>query len=354
MGFLTVTPNGNCRANWRDPAGRQRAKTFRTKKEARAFLAQIATDLHRGTYVDPAAGRTKFADHAEKWMASRNDEITTAARDASIMKNHVLPKWGALPLAKIDHIAVQTWVSDLSRRYSRATVAECFRLTSAVMKSAVRNRLIPFNPCEDVRLPKRRKQAGDERLITREQFVAELLPAVPDRYRVLVGLAGGAGLRWGEAVGLRWDCVDLDDEVLRVVRVAVEVSGHVTEKPYPKSRAGRREVPLPAFLVELLAEHRTAFPPGPLGQVTTNSTGGALWRGSFRSREWKPALVRARLPEELRYHDLRQLLRDLADLRRRPGQRRADHPRPRAGVDDPRPVHAQPRRTRREGPLGLC
>lgn len=305
MGFITAAPNGNPRANWRDPAGRQRAKTFKTKKEARAFLAQVEADKRRGHYVDPAAGRVKFADHAERWLAARNDEITTAARDASIMRNHVVAQWGALPLDRIEHMAVQEWVTNLGRRYSRATVAECFRLTSGVMRSAVRNRLIPFNPCEEVRLPKRRKHDTDDPLISMDELTGKLLPEIPERYRVLVGLAGGGGLRWGEAIAVRWDVVDLAAGILRVVRVAVEVSGHVTDKPYPKSRAGRREVPIPAFLAELLVQHRAKFPAGSRGEVTTNSTGGPLWRGSFRSRVWKPALRRAGLPEELTYHGLR-------------------------------------------------
>lgn len=86
----------------------------------------------------------------------------------------------------------------------------------------------------------------------------QLLPAVPDRYRAL---AGGTGLRWGECAGLRWDAVDLATRILRVVRVAVEVSGHVTDKPYLKSRAGRRVVPIRAFVVELLTEHQRRYPP---------------------------------------------------------------------------------------------
>ncbi|MEV4458124.1 tyrosine-type recombinase/integrase [Microbispora sp. NPDC049633] len=57
--------------------------------------------------------------------------------------------------------------------------------------------------------------------------------------RALVGLAAGTGLRWGERVRLRWDAVDLDAGTVRVERVL----GTVTRKPYPKSKAGRREVP---------------------------------------------------------------------------------------------------------------
>jgi integrase len=294
MGHITNTPAGTYRANWRDPSGRQRAQTFKTKKAAKAFLAQVEADLSRGSYIDPAAGRVHFGERAALWLSGRNDEITTAARDASIMRNHVVPRWGSVPLTKIDHTAVQAWVTHLGERLSPATVAECHRLTSAVMRAAVRDRLIAFNPCEGVRLPPRRRKDSDDQVISRQDF-GKLLPAVPHRYRALVALAAGTGLRWGECVGLRWDAVDLEVGVLRVIRVAVEVAGHVTTKNYPKSRAGRRVVLLPPFVVELLRAHRDDYASGPAGEVFTNSTGGPLRRTLFRARVWRPALVRAGL-----------------------------------------------------------
>ena len=91
-------------------------------------------------------------DHARAWMASWNTEATRHAHDGSIMRTHVLPQWATWQLAKIDHLSVRTWISELGRRRSPATVAECRRLTSAVLRSAVRNRLIAFNPSEDVRI----------------------------------------------------------------------------------------------------------------------------------------------------------------------------------------------------------
>src|SRR2546421_8770123 len=41
VSHISHTPAGAYRANWRDPSGRQRAKTFSTKKAARQFLAEI-------------------------------------------------------------------------------------------------------------------------------------------------------------------------------------------------------------------------------------------------------------------------------------------------------------------------
>ncbi|MFF0248218.1 tyrosine-type recombinase/integrase [Streptosporangium sandarakinum] len=294
MSHIVKTKAGTYRANWRDHTDRQRSKTFATKREATAFLAEINASLNRGTYVDPHAGKSKFGPYAETWLKSRNHELATAARDESIMRNHVLARWRDIPLGKIDHSAVQAWITDLGKRLSPASVIECNRLLSGVLRSAVRDRIIGANPCEGVRLPRRRRQDDDDRIITREEFTT-LLRHVPDRYRAVVALAAGAGLRWGECAGLRWDAVDLDAATLRVLRVAVEINGHITIKPYPKSRAGRREVPLPGFAVDLLTRHRAAFPAGPLGEVFTGRSGNLMSRHTFRARVWWPSLVRAGL-----------------------------------------------------------
>jgi integrase len=295
MGHIVPTPAGGYRANWRDAAGRQRAKTFSTKREAKAYLAEVESAVSRGLYVDPHAGRIRFGTYAARWLTARNDEITTAARDASIMRNHVLTRWGTTPLAKIDHLAVQQWVTELGDRLSPATVAECYRLTSTVLRTAVRDRLLGHNPCEGVRLTRRRRKDTDDQVIIQQELITQLLPAVPPRYRALVGLAGGTGLRWGECAGLRWDALDLTAGTVRVVRVAVEVSGHVTDKAYPKSRAGRRIVPLPRFIIDLLTEHQCRYPPGAAGLVFTSRSGAAVRRTTFRAKVWRPSLVRAGL-----------------------------------------------------------
>ncbi len=169
---------------------------------------------------------------------------------------------------------------------------------NGVMRSAARDRLIGQNPCDGIRLPRDRKRDVADQFLTREEF-ARLLPEIPERYRALVALSAGTGLRWGECLGLRWQAVDLDEGVLRVLRVATEVNGLVLIKPYPKSKAGRREVPLPGFVVQALQDHREAFPTREVDEIFANEAGGPLRRSMFRSRVWRPALVRTGLLGEV-------------------------------------------------------
>jgi integrase len=293
---VNKTPSGSWRANWRDPAGRQKSKTFRTRRDAAAYLATVETSKASGTYVSPHAGRVLFGEHAEQWMATRRTELTTSARDRSVMRTHVLAQWGKWPLSRIDELTVQTWVTALVGYRSRHVAVKCLQLTSGVLASAVRNRLIPFNPCDEVRVPAGRDRDTDEdNIISRDDLRSRLLPAVPVRHRGIVAVGAGAGLRWGEAAGLCLDAVNLDDGYLRVIRTVVEVSGHTSFKPYPKSRAGRRMIPLPGWVVDILRAHREQFVTGQADLVFANQVGGALRRTLFRSRVWRPSLVRAGL-----------------------------------------------------------
>src|SRR5207253_1235232 len=104
-GHIVRTAAGTFRANWRDPAGRQRAKTFRTKKAATGFLAEVQCAVNRGLYVDPHAGRQTFGPYAKRWLAARSTERTTTARDTSLMNVHVIARWGDVPMSKIDYLA---------------------------------------------------------------------------------------------------------------------------------------------------------------------------------------------------------------------------------------------------------
>jgi integrase len=95
----------------------------------------------------------------------------------------------------------------------------------------------------------------------------------------------------------------LDGRWVHVRRVAVEVAGNVTSRPYPKTHHAVRSVPLPAFVIEAMRTHVDSYPPIRTGEVFTNEAGGPLRRTLFRSRVWRPALVRAGLLGKVIHQD---------------------------------------------------
>jgi len=91
----------------------------------------------------------------------------------------------------------------------------------SIFKRAVRDRDITFNPCEDTELPK--VIAKRTRTLTPEEY-DRILAALPDQHRLMVEVAIGTGLRWGELIALRPRHLDLATGRLVVMETIVEVS----------------------------------------------------------------------------------------------------------------------------------
>ena len=95
---------------------------------------------------------------------------------------------------------------------------------------------------------------------------------LPDLTRFLIG----TGCRLGEAVGVHWEDVDLERQVLHVRRTVIRVPGQGLVAKRPKSRAGERTLRLPLWLVAILRERRRISMDRPLLFPDT--------RGGYRDR----------------------------------------------------------------------
>lgn len=292
-------------ARWRDPGGKQRSKSFDRKRDAEVWLTKVEGSKLTGDYVAPVGGKVRFGDRFAVWFTTTvNLRPSTRARDETYARSMILPAFERRSLASIDHDAVQAWVADLTARgYAPATVVKAHQIMSKVMASAVRARLVARNPCDDTELP--RIEREEQRFLTPDE-VARLADTIDPTARVLVLTAAYSGLRAGELFGLRRSRVDLLRAELDVAEILTDVRGVISFGP-PKTRAGRRRIPIPRLVVDELAQHVAGLAPGEL--VFTSAEGGPVRPSNFRRRIWTPGTVAAGLAEPgtrtLRLHDLR-------------------------------------------------
>jgi len=136
------------RARWRDPGGRQKARTFTQKDFADNYLRNIDAAIQTRTYVDPSLGNLKVKDFALKWMSAQGHlKPSTRATYESILGKHVFSRWGSTPLSKVAHEDVAVWVSGLlNSGLSPATVRYMHRVFSLLLDLVVRSSRIPRNP----------------------------------------------------------------------------------------------------------------------------------------------------------------------------------------------------------------
>ncbi len=301
MSSVDKTEHGTYRVRSRTPDGGSRSKSFKRRVDADAFAATVETSKLQGTYTDPSLGKTRFGEWAKHVQDSRiNLAPSTQARDDSYFRSFILPYFSDEPLAKINPLHVQGWVRALlAKDYAPATIRKAYQLLSAVFEAAVTSDLIARSPCRGIKLP---KDAREEMRFLSPEEIEKLADAIDPRYRALVLAGAYTGLRSGELFGLKVNRLNMLRRQLRVVENLTEVNGQVWLGP-PKSKASRRTVTMPAFLVEELAQHLAQYR-GSEEWVFSSPLGGPVRRTNFRRRVWLPA-VQASVSAPLRFHDLR-------------------------------------------------
>jgi integrase len=123
------------------------------------------------------------------------------------------------------------------------------RSLRAALNAAVNAELLARSPARAIKLPQTPKT---DVVTLHPDELHRLAAALPDRWQPMVYVAGACGLRFSEVAGLRVGRVDVAHFRLQVVETAPQVGGDRVE---PKTAAGRRTVPLPGLIAEVLDQH---------------------------------------------------------------------------------------------------
>lgn len=235
-------------------------KTFPTLAEARAWRAETQTGVRRGTLRAPA--HTTVDEAAKEFVAGmKSGRVRTRSGDPykpsairsyeAALRDHVVPRIGRTRLGDVQHRDVQRIADDLlAEGRDPSTIRNALMPLRVIFRRAVEDGDVAVNPCTHLRLPAVR---GRRERIAAPQEAEQLLAALPGRDRPIWATALYAGLRRGELMALRWADLDLDTGVIRVER-AYDEKEHVEIEP--KSRAGRRTVPIVGTLHDTLVEHK--------------------------------------------------------------------------------------------------
>jgi integrase len=285
--------------------GRHRTRTFRNYVDAKAYKRRVDSNDIAGLATNPKGGEQLFGAYADAWLEHRlvkGRPLTPATLQGyrALLRRHLRPAFGRTKLRQITPERVRLWHGELAET-SPDQAAKAYRLLRAVLNTAVADELVGRNPCA---IRGAGIEHAEERPMLDTATVLALADSISPRLRCLVLLAGFAGLRTGELLGLqRWD-IDPLHRVLRVARQSHELTKLGRILTDPKSEAGRRTIALPAFVLEALEEHlRSHVSPEMDAPVFTRKTGLPLRRQDLSSA-WKDARTAVGV-EGVRIHDLR-------------------------------------------------
>lgn len=242
------------------PRKDRRTKTFETLRDADRWKARTRLELDR------SGGRVpRLREAGERWLEavaagkalSRNG---TPYRTSTIngyrreLRDRVYPVLGDKRLDAVTRGDVLTLSGTMQAQgLAPSTVRNAIVPLRALYRYAADHDWTTRNPTRGVAMPGL-SSSRRERFAS-PQEVRALLAALDPRDRALWATAAFAGLRRGELMGLRWRDIDLDAGTIRVEQA---YSPPAKRMGPPKTKAGRRTVPIAAALAPLLAAHREA------------------------------------------------------------------------------------------------
>lgn len=306
-------------------SGKQRWESCRTLDEARRAKAARATDVDRGEFE--ARSRVTLHDYAQEWIERYQGRGRHGFRENT--RDEYRRVLGAFVFAyfpertrltDISPSAIAAFVGWLCQQtkaaptkenpdrrvpLSDSTVRNAMKPLRSCLATAVREGLIRSNPARDADLPHRPTaddvEQDEVRAMSRAEL-AMLLDLLPDGWRTFFWFLASSGLRISEAIALQWRHLELDGSTPHVKVRRALVKGRMGP---PKSRYGRREVPIDHALVTALRErHKASEWPGDDDLVFAAGNGSPLMPGNVRRRVLEPAREEACL-EWVGFHAFR-------------------------------------------------
>lgn len=292
---------------WTDAHGKRPRATVRTIEEARREKARREEEARRGGRVEDH--RLTFAEYARAWVDRYQGHGRRGVRDNTRddyrrdLEKYAIEYFGLkLRLVELTPRHIADFVGWLCQQPGRrgptlsdSSVRRALCPVRSCLESAVRENLIAHNPSRGAALPHRPQLDDDDdqdevRALSTEQLHT-FLAIVHPGYRTLFAFLAATGLRISEAEALEWRHLRLDGDrpVVKVRRARVR--GRLGP---PKSKHGKRDVPLGVDVVDLLRGHRSGSEwARPGDYVFATRAGTPLHRDNVRARQLKPAAEEA-------------------------------------------------------------
>lgn len=271
--WTITTADGAKKQRWRLLPG------VETLKDARAKLPEIERKVAEGNRdplerpVEPTSAENLFL----KWAGTGKPVLENgtpkrgadgevvrdlgalknrnSANDRTMVRKHLIPRFGRMPLEAITVHTVMEWLADLrdegtlsaqSQRHAMATLSRfwgwCLLWRHTALPNPVKSVPTQARP---VVVHAKRATLEDEKKL------AELIGSLPAPVGLMLALANRTGARLGEVCGLRMD--DLSDLGKGFIRVAHSYNG-----PLKEDRRGEgkiKKIPAPIDAAEALKMH---------------------------------------------------------------------------------------------------
>ena len=274
--------------------GKRKMKTIygKTIKEVEKKEREIREGIQTG--LDVLRDDVTTEEWGKQWLdiyKGRSAKRTYAMYE-SILRIHIIPSIGNIPLSKLKPFNIQKAINNIVEK-GHVRTAHMFKLTiKQIIKQAVEEGLMAKNICNG--LEKIKPIAKEKRPLTDFEIKCINNTQYTNREKLFLDILYYTGMRRGEALALTiWD-IDKKNRVIKINK-SLDISDNAPVINSPKTAAGHRDVPIPNVLYEelirYLQTHKETY-------IFTMKNGEMMTRSSFR-KMWESIIKKTKATAEL-------------------------------------------------------
>lgn len=294
------------------PNGTRKVFYGKKRSEVAEKVNTALHDLNRGMLA--TGPNITVQEYMQQWLEEIHKPIvklSTYKNYGELLRSYIIPSLGRIKLQSLAPQQVQAFYSQkISDGLAPKTINNIHGLLHKALSSAVKWNMLPRNVCDAVTPP--RVIRKEKTVLTTQQAYTLLRQAKGHRMEALFTLAIITGMRCGELLALRWQDIDFASCRLQVKRTVNYIKGYGHVESEPKTVKSRRQILLPHFVVDILANHKAqqdqqrnemaeAWVKKDL--VFTTADGNYIALTTLR-RAFNSILEQTGLPH-MRFHDLR-------------------------------------------------
>lgn len=297
--------------------GKRKKFLFKSKAEALKRKNDALHELEQGTLA--TGPQRKLKDYLEDWIENvykDNIRISTYVKYKKSIK-YIVVELGDVWLQKLTPEQVRRFYTKMGKEKSKGglglsskTINNTHGVLHLALKNAVRWNYVSKNVCDLVTPPRIVSREGTP--LTLEQARKFLDGVKEHRLEALLTMAIVTGMRRGELLALRWSNINFEINTALVLHTVDYIPHYGYVETEPKTKAGRRAISLPSFLIDMLKLHKD-------GVLERQHKQGDKWenrdlvfpdlKGGYSNpgyllRVFNKLLVKAGVPH-MHFHDLR-------------------------------------------------
>ena len=233
-----------------DRKRKSKTVTFTSKRELERMHQRFIDEVHHNPLID-----TTVAELLESYINGRKvlGVKQTTLHGYEVTAERLYSRFKGIKATDLTSYQVQTFINDMSEKYSAKTIRNTISLLSSAYDNAIRLGQLSKNPCKMVTLPKKEQPKID--IFDNEQITVFLNALDQERldYKVAYQLALFCGLRRSEILGLQEKHINVPFRCVTVEQSRHNVKGSDYVQT-TKTESSHRTIAVPDFVMENIIE----------------------------------------------------------------------------------------------------